>query len=112
LGVVLVPAALLMTGTSAAVAAPPDTWQEADPVSPLSFLLVLLLIPAGLVLLISLLAALPSMMRKESGYTPGLTWRHEPEWFGGPRDGVEKADQVDPKALEAAGERGGASGRW
>jgi hypothetical protein len=104
--------ALSLASTPAAVAAPPEQWVEADPVSPLSFLLVLLLIPAGLFVVISLLAALPDMMRRDTGYTPGLTWRHEPQWFGGPRDGLDKADQVDQKALEAAGERGGASGRW
>jgi hypothetical protein len=103
---------LLVAGALPAAAAPPSTWQEAPSVSPLDFLLVLLLIPAGLALVIALLAAIPSMRSGSGTYQPGLAWRHEPEWFGGPRDGLEKADKSDPEALEASGERGGASGHW
>lgn len=79
---------------------------------PFQALLVLLLIPAGLFALIALLTYLPSMARRETSYHPGLAWRHEPEWFGGPRDGLEKADKTDPAAVEGAADRGGASGRW
>jgi len=81
-------------------------------VSVLEFLLVILLIPTGLALVIALLAAIPSMRGGGSTYQPGLAWRHEAEWFGGPRDGLEKADKSDREAVEASGERGGASGHW
>jgi hypothetical protein len=75
-------------------------------------LLVLVVIPLGLALVISLLAVVPSMIRGER-YTPGLAWRNENEWFGGPKDGLEATDKTDPQALEAAeGARGGASARW
>lgn len=107
---VLVPALLVGTALPAA-ASTPSQWPEPPAVSPLQFLLVVLLIPTGLALVIALLAALPSM-RGGSTYQPGLAWRHEAEWFGGPRDGLEKADKSDPEAIEAAGERGGASGHW
>lgn len=79
---------------------------------PLTFLIVLLLLPIGIGLVIALLVAIPNMRKSEATYHPGLAWRHEPEWFGGPRDGLQKADKTDPAAIEASGERGGASGHW
>lgn len=106
----LVPVILLSSALPATAA--PSDWPEAPSVSVLEFLLVILLIPAGIALVIALLAAIPSMRGGGSTYQPGLAWRHEAEWFGGPRDGLEKADKSDPEAIEAAGERGGASGHW
>lgn len=107
---VLVP--VLLVGGALPAAAAPAQWPEPPSVSMLEFLLVLLIIPSGLALVIALLAAVPSMRGGGSTYQPGLAWRHEAEWFGGPRDGLEKADKSDPEAVEATGERGGASGRW
>jgi hypothetical protein len=103
---------LLVTGATPALASAPDQWEDAPAVDPIHALLVLVLIPAGLFAVIALLTYLPSMARGESAYHPGLAWRHEPEWFGGPRDGLEKADKTDPAAIEGADQRGGASGRW
>ncbi len=99
--------------TSSALAAPPETWQNEESSSPLYVLTVMLLIPLGLILLISLLVYIPSMSKGES-YQPGLAWRSEPEWFGGPRKGVEAVDMTQQPALSTDGhdERGGASGRW
>lgn len=112
----LAPAAALMTLAGPALASPPEQWQVPPTVTPLDFLLVLVIIPLGLAAVITLLVMIPSMVRGERGgagsYQPGLAWRHEPEWFGGPRDGLEKADKTDPAAVEAAADRGGASGRW
>lgn len=102
---------LLVVGALPAAAAPAQ-WPEPPSVSVLDFLLVLLIIPTGLALVIALLAALPSMRGGDTTYQPGLAWRHEAEWFGGPRDGLEKADKTDREAIEASGERGGASGHW
>ncbi|MFP5253621.1 MAG: hypothetical protein ACLGH4_07480 [Actinomycetes bacterium] len=106
----LVPVLLVVTALPAVAA--PSQWPEPPSVSALEFLLVLLLIPTGLALVIALLAAIPSMRGGGSTYQPGLAWRHEPEWFGGPRDGLEKADRAEPEAIEASGERGGARGHW
>lgn len=106
----MVPAVVALTAAPA-MAAPPEQWAEADSVSPLSFLLVLLLIPAGLFVVIALLAALPSMGKSSSGYHLGLAWRHEPEWFGGPREGASKADQAQVPSGDSD-DRGGASVRW
>jgi hypothetical protein len=109
---VLAPVVVLPLVTAPALAAPPETWRDADPVSAFDFLLVLLLIPAGLALVIAVLASVPAMARGNR-YTPGRSWRNENEWFGGPKDGLEAADRTDPRAAEdAEGERGGASARW
>ena len=62
-------------------------------------------------LLIAVLASVPKMVRGD-GYTPGLAWRNESEWFGGPKDGLDAADRTDPKAISADADRGGASARW
>ena len=108
---VLTPAAVLPLLSAPALAAPPETWTDAEPVGGLDFLLLLLLIPLGLALLIMLLVYVPSMVRGQK-YTPGRAWRSESEWFGGPKDGLEAADKVDLHAEGAQTERGGASARW
>ena len=74
---------------------------------------LLVVIPLALIAIIALAVYVPSMVRGEK-YTPGLAWRNENEWFGGPRGGVEAADKVTPPAVEGTDgpERGGASARW
>jgi hypothetical protein len=89
----------------------PSNWENSPDVTGFDALVVLFLIPLGLFLVISLLAALPSLVKGDS-YEPGQAWRSEGEWFGGPRKGVAGADQVDPKQIEAAGDRGGAGARF
>lgn len=90
----------------------PEAWENAPHVSGLEFLVVLVLIPLGLALVISLLTVLPSMIR-DRGYEPGQSWRAEAEWFGGPRKGVEAADDLSPQQIESAESgRGGTSGQW
>lgn len=109
----MAPAAAGIALAGPASAAPPDQWAPIEPVSPLDFLMVLVIIPGALFLLITLLSSIGGMVRREHSYQPGLAWRNEPEWFGGPRDGLEKVDQL--RQVEAGGdapERGGASGRW
>jgi hypothetical protein len=105
----LIAAALM---PAAAFADDPSTWEVAPHVSGLQFLVVLFLIPAGLFIVISLLAALPSLI-SDKGYEPGQTWRSEPEWFGGASKGVDAAESVTPGQLASGeSERGGASGTW
>jgi hypothetical protein len=90
----------------------PASWDKAPHVSGLQFLVVLVLIPLGLALVISLLAALPSLIH-DRGYEPGQSWRAEAEWFGGPQKGVDAADELSPQEIEAAESgRGGTSGQW
>jgi hypothetical protein len=90
----------------------PAAWRDEPHVSGLEYLLVLVLIPVGLALVISLLASLPYMIR-DRGYEPGQSWRAEAEWFGGPRKGVEAAGDLSPQQIETAESgRGGTSGKW
>ena len=106
----LTPAALLLASGGPALASAPGQWGPEPAVPPLDALLVYLLIPVGLFVLITLLVYIPSMARGAK-HQPGHAWRNEPEWFGGPRAGVEAADENQPSA-EQAEERGGASARW
>jgi hypothetical protein len=90
----------------------PEAWDDAPHVSGLQFLVVLVLLPVAAFVVIALLAALPSMI-SDKGYEPGQSWRSEAEWFGGPRKGVESAEDLTEKQIEAAeADRGGTSGKW
>jgi hypothetical protein len=103
---------LVSVAPAPALADAPDTWPQPPHVSVLHVLVLLGAVPLGLFVLITLLVYLPSTVRGQR-YQPGLAWRNESEWFGGPRDGVEAADHVEPAAIEASDrDRGGASARW
>lgn len=98
---------LCLVTAAPAVADAPVGWAK-ESVSPLGFLLVLVLIPLGLALVIGLLAALPSIVKGRS-YEEGEEWRTGGAWFGA-------AGQVpgrdDSRAVGAGtGARGGRSGR-
>lgn len=113
----LVPALLVTSLTGTAFAEAPGQWQDNPPYSPLYVITVLVLIPATMFAVITLLVYLPSMMRKGEGYQPGQPWRNEPEWFGGPRGGVQAVDRTEqPLSVGGSSEeprgRGGASGQW
>lgn len=108
---VLTPAVLLPLVSVPAFAVPPQSWPTAKSPSAFDFLLVLFIIPLGLGLLITLLVLLPSMIRgQRSSKEPAFS--KENEWFGGPKDGVKATEGAPSQPAEAAGERGGASGRW
>jgi hypothetical protein len=95
-----------------AMADTPAAWEKAPHVSGLEFLLVLVLIPVGIGLVITVLTVLPSLIH-DRGYEPGQSWRAEAEWFGGPRKGVDAAEDLSPKQIETAESgRGGTSGEW
>ena len=107
-------AALVAVVATPAVASAdtPAAWDDAPEVSGLEFLVVLVLIPVALSLVISLLAALPSMVG-DRGYEPGQSWRAEAEWFGGPRKGLDATDELAPEQIEASeAGGGGTSGKW
>jgi len=95
-----------------ASASEPDAWETAPDVSPLGFLLILVIFPLGAAAVIALLAVLPSMA-SDRGYEPGQAWRGEAEWFGGPTKGVKSADGVTPEQIEARSkDTGGTSASW
>jgi hypothetical protein len=106
----LAPGVLVPLAAAPALAVPPEGWPAPDPVSTLDMLLVLLGIPLALFVGITLLVYVPSMARGER-YTPGLAWRNENEWFGGPRGGLGAADHAEPESVGES-DRGGASARW
>lgn len=99
-----------LTLAAPAVADTPAAWTKPPHVSGLQFLLVLILIPLGIGLVITLLTMLPSL-KSGNVYEPGAPWRSENEWFGGPRKGL---DATDRPALPAAttSKKGGASAEW
>lgn len=107
----LAPAALLPLVAAPALAAPPEAWPDTEPVGAADFLLVLLVIPLGIALLIVLLASVPSMARGEK-YTPGLAWRKQNQWFGGPKDGLETIDKAEAPPAGSEADRGGSSAHW
>ena len=95
-----------------AVADTPEAWEQAPDVSPLGFLMVVLILPLGAAAVISLLAILPSLA-SDTGYQPGQAWRGDTEWFGGPTKGVKAVDEVTPDQIEQSSkDAGGTSGRW
>ncbi len=108
----ITPAVLAGTAAGPALASAPDQWGSSPKVPALGALLVYLLIPLGLFVIITLLVYVPSLIRGQK-FQPGLAWRNEPEWFGGPAGGVEAADRAERPADESTpDERGGASARW
>ena len=112
----LVPALLVTSLTGTASAEAPVQWEDSGPYSPLYVITILVVIPAALFALITLLVYLPSMTRRGESYQPGQPWRNEAEWFGGPRGGVGAVDSTEqPLAVSGSDrskERGGASGQW
>jgi hypothetical protein len=105
----LAPALLVTTTAGAAVAAPPDTWENPPSTSALFLIVVLGVIPVALFVVITLLVYLPSMSK---GRGSSDEWRGEPEWFGGPRGGLDAVDKAEQPALSDGSGRGGDSGRW
>lgn len=88
---------------SPAFADTPADWPKAPHVSGLDFLIVLVLIPAGLAILITLLVMLPSLIKGDA-YEPGKAWVGQNEWFGGPGKGVDAVKGEEPPSTS-----GGAS---
>jgi hypothetical protein len=91
-----------------AFAAPPTTWQNPAHNGFLHYALILGAIPLAVILVITLLVYLPSMMKGQSS-DGTLAFQEHPEWFGGPRRGVEAAEETAPADRS---KQGGASARW
>lgn len=113
LGIVTGLTAMLVLGTLApAMADVPVGWEEAEPVSGLQFLMVLLILPAVAFAVVALLSWL-SASRAPAYAESENAWRN-PEWFGGPTKGVGAASARAelPAGEPAHVESGGASARW
>ncbi len=90
-----------------AQADPPSTWDNTDNGSVLANLLYLVGVPLLVIAIVTLFVYLPSMVRGQSS-EPAMAFQERPEWFGGPRRGVEATEGSVPED----GSRGGASARW
>lgn len=87
-----------------AMAEVPEGWAPDTNPSVGHLLLLILGIPAGLAVVISLLAALPGLVKGE-----GITGGHASgQWIGGPRRGTSELAAPDDETSQA----GGASARW
>jgi hypothetical protein len=93
-----------------ALAAPPQAWEEPDNGPLLNDLLFLLGVPLLVFVVLALLVYLPSMVRRQSSQ-PALAFGERPEWFGGPRKGVDSTTGSE-RTAENPTDRGGASARW
>ncbi len=99
-------------GLAPAFADTPAAWPQQPHVSGWDYIVVLLLIPLGVFVLVWLVITVPAH-RRSQGQATGEPWGDRREWFGGPRQSVDAADEVTPEALSASEhETGGASGRW
>jgi hypothetical protein len=106
-GLALLPGVLAVTAAGPAFAEPPATWEEPPQPSVVDALLLILGIPALLFVVIWVLASLPYMVGGQKG-DAALAFRDNPEWFGGPHQGVDAApdDASEPQG------RGGTSANW
>lgn len=102
--IVAATAVCVVAGATPALADVPENWSNPAPMSVGHLLVIIVAIPVGLALVISLLAVLPGLVRGE-----GLTGGHAGgEWLGGPRQGTAELAGPDDEGTEA----GGASARW
>ncbi|HTK64351.1 MAG TPA: hypothetical protein VL595_18315 [Pseudonocardia sp.] len=76
--------------------------------SVLQTVLVFVLVPLGLFVVISLLAA-GRRRQRPSRYRPGEPWRHEPVWWTANPAGAPLPEE--PEHVASAG-KGGAEGGW
>jgi hypothetical protein len=91
-----------------AFASPPTTWQDPPHEGFLHYVLVLGGSALAIIAVITLLVYLPSMMKRQSS-DGSSAFQEDPEWFGGPRRGVEAAEETAPADRSKLG---GASARW
>lgn len=101
-GLLAVVAVSLPLLAAPALADDPATWPKAPPVTALDWLLVLLIIPGGLSILITLVVTLST---RNDHYEAGNAWRYDDQWFGGPGAGVG-----DAQTSTTDGTTGGAGG--
>jgi hypothetical protein len=87
-----------------ALADVPEGWAPKTHMSWGHLLVLILAIPVGVAVVISVLVALPGLVKGE-GFTGG---RPEGQWIGGPRRGTSELAAPDDENSQA----GGASARW
>jgi hypothetical protein len=109
----VLPLALLVSSPAYASTHPDDGSDPGSGLTGLQIVLIYVALPLGLMVLISLLAVLPSMARGPR-YRPGLGWWAAPVWFNGPEDpdSALRAVEALPADQVGAFSGGGASARW
>ena len=106
------PAGPLVSSPAYASTHPDDGCDPGSGLTGLQIVLIYVALPLGLMVLISLLAVLPSMARGPR-YRPGLGWWAAPVWFNGPDDAdsaLRAVEALPPTRRRILG--GGASARW
>ena len=91
-----------------AFASPPTDWQNPPDDGFLHYALIIGGIALAAIAVITLLVYLPSMIRSQRS-DGTVAFQENPEWFGGPRRGVESAPESAP---DDRSRQGGASARW
>ncbi len=107
--VVLAAALLPLIAAGPAGAEIPEGWSDPDPVSLVSLLVVIVAIPLGIALLITLGVYGPALARGEH-VAPGADTPDQ--WFGGPRQTAELEAGGSAADAGSPSTTGGGSGRW
>ena len=76
---------LSLAGTASADT--PADWKNDPRVSALDWALVLVLIPVGIAVIITLLVMVTN---RGDSYQPGEAWEGKDEWFGGPKNAASR----------------------
>lgn len=110
---VLVPLSALVASPAYAATHHDDGDDPGSGLSGLQTVLIFVGIPLAIIVVVSLLAAAPSMARGPR-YRPGLGWWAAPVWFNGPDEPDSAIRAAESRSADqiAAGSGGGASARW
>lgn len=106
--IVAVAAPLVLLAAAPAVANTPSTWEDPEPMSTLTALLIFVGGPLALAVVITLLTLGPSLVRGDRNRRGVASWT-EPAWFGSE---VDRSEQPRGELESSETHTGGASARW
>ncbi|MGH3432103.1 MAG: hypothetical protein ACRDQB_04625 [Thermocrispum sp.] len=98
----------VLLAAAPALADTPSAWEEAEPMSVLTALLIFVGAPLALFVVISLLVVGPSMVRGDRNRRGVASWT-EPAWFG---NEMSRSEQSRGELEGGDSQPGGASARW
>lgn len=99
---------VLLFAAAPAVADTPSTWEDPEPMSTLTALLIFVGGPLALAAVITLLTLGPSLVRGDRNRRGVASWT-EPAWFGSE---VDRSEQSRGELESSETHTGGASARW